>query len=320
MLNQPEYLDLIVRYLNNPQDEKLHAEIISFCAESKSNESYFKDIERVWKLSSKSARLDHLKEEEAVASFQKALKRISGRPASFAKWMSAVAATILLAATCYWWFDKRNDVELLSLKTDSNIDSVKLADGSTVILAENTIVSYPKVFSGASREIFLRKGRAFFNVTKDPQHPFSITMGESKVSVLGTSFNIDYSPGKIDLDVKTGKVIFSPYSNGASSILTAGQALTYSIQKREFTTRLSQNADSWLTHELIFVDTPLGEVCKQLSHYYHKNIKLEANHQVIEKFNAKFQNNSLDEILDVLKATYNVKIKETKDHITLTTF
>jgi len=319
MPNQPEYLDLIVRYLNNPQDEKLHAEIISFCAESKSNESYFRDIERVWKLSSKSARLDLLDERQAVANFHKALNSVSGRPVKLVKWLSGIAATILLAATCYWWFDKKNTSALLSLNTANNIDSVKLADGSTVILAEHTTLSYPKLFSGSSREIILRKGRAFFNVTKDPQHPFSITMGESKVSVLGTSFNIDYSPGKIDLDVKTGKVIFSPYSNGASSILTAGQALTYSIQKREFTTRLSQNADAWLTKELVFVDTPLGEVCKQLSHYYGKNIQLEANHQFVEKFNAKFQNNNLNEVLEVLKATYNIKVKETKDNITLTT-
>ncbi|WP_231427902.1 FecR family protein [Pedobacter sp. Leaf250] len=319
MLNQPEYLDLIVRYLNNPQDEKLHSDIVSFCAESKSNASYFKDVERIWNLSSQSGRLNHLNEKEAVANFHQALKKASSRSTNLIKWLSGVAATILLAGSLYWLLELRNTVEIISLKTTSSIDSVRLADGSAVVLANHTVVKYPKVFKGSSREIFLSKGKAFFKVTKDPQHPFQIIMGESKVSVLGTSFNIDYSPSKIDLDVKTGKVIFSPYSNGASSILTAGQALTYNIQKREFTTRLSQNADSWLTKELVFVDTPLGEVCKQLSHYYSKNIKLEANHQFVEKFNAKFEKNSLNEVLEVLKATYNLKLRETKDNIILTT-
>jgi len=319
MLNQTEYLNLIVRYLNNPQDEELHSEINSFCAESSSNESYFKEVERIWNLSSKSSRLNDINEKESAVRFKAALKSISHRPSNVLKWLSGVAATILLVGSFYWFYNTRTSTDLLSIETKAYKDSVVLADGSKVILAENTIVKYPKVFNSVSREIYLNKGRAFFKVAKDPKHPFSVTMGESKVSVLGTSFNIDYSPSKIDLDVKTGRVIFSPYVDGASSILTAGQALTYTINDKQFTTRISQNADSWITNELVFVDTPLEEVCKQLSHYYNKNIKLEADRQLIEKFNARFKDNSLNEVLEVLKATYNLKVKETKDKIILKT-
>lgn len=319
MLNQPEYLDLIVRYLNNPEDEILHAQIISFCAESKSNESYFKDVERIWKLSSSSARLDLLNEKQSVANFRRALNKISGTKFHTLKWLSGVAATILLVSTIYLVFNKANHADLLSLTTGSNIDSVKLSDGSTVILAENTIVKYPKVFNLESREIYLSKGKAFFKVTKDPKHPFSVTMGNSKVSVLGTSFNIDYSPNKINLDVKTGRVMFSPYLNGATSILIAGQALTFSIEKKQFTTRESQNADSWLTKELIFIDTPLEDVCDQLSELYQIQINLKNNQALVKKFNANFKGNTLDEVLEVLKETYGLKIIKNKDSIILRT-
>lgn len=319
MLNQPEYLDLIVRYLNNLEDEILHAQITSFCAESKRNESYFKEVERIWKLSSSSARLNLLNEKQSVENFRIALNKISGTKSYTLKWLTGVAATILLISTIYLVFNKVHRPDLLSLTTGNNIDSVKLSDGSIVVLAENTIVKYPKVFSSKSREIYLCKGRAFFRVAKDPKHPFSVTMGDSKVSVLGTSFNIDYSPSKINLDVKTGRVMFSPYLNGTTSILTAGQALTYSIQKREFTARASQNADSWLTKELVFVDMPLEDVCNQLSDYYKIAIKLESKQELVKKFNANFKGNSLEEVLEVLKETYGLKIKKTKDNIILKT-
>ncbi|KQN38206.1 hypothetical protein ASE92_01865 [Pedobacter sp. Leaf41] len=319
MLNQPEYLDLIVRYLNNPQDEKLHSAIISFCAESESNQSYFKEVERVWNLSSKAVRLKEVNEKKSLESFKLALKKISHQPTFRIKWLSGIAATILLAVSCYWVYTLNRPLELLSFETKNDIDSLFLSDGSKLILAENTIIKYPKAFDGNSRNIYLTKGRAFLQIVKDPKHPFSVIMGESKVSVLGTSFNLDYSPVKIDLDVKTGKVIFSPYQKGTSSILTAGQALTYRILDKQFTTRISQNSDSWITKQLIFVDTPLEEVCKQLGHYYKTDIKLITNHQLVEKFNAKFENNSLNEVLEVLKATYSLKIKETKDTIILQT-
>lgn len=320
MLNEPEYLDLIVRYLNDPQDEYALSELNSFCAKSPENEYYFMEVERIWNLSSKAAKLNGLDYNGSEIRFKKALKQITNHSLNYLKWLGAVAATILIAGIGFIIYNHQNSPIFLIKATLANqVDSIILADGSKVIMAENTILKYPKTFNDSAREVYLSKGKAFFKITKDPKHPFSITMGLSKVSVLGTSFNLDFNQDKIDLDVKTGRVIFSPYLNGASSILTAGQALSYQIKEREFTTRLSQNADSWLTNELVFVDTPLEDVCKQLSNHYHTNIKLETNQQFVKKLNATFKQNSLDTILEVLKETYGLNIKKTKENIILKT-
>lgn len=320
MLNEPEYLDLIVQYLNNPQDENLHRAVETFRTESADQEKYFFEIEKIWNLSNKSSRLDGVNKKQAEQHFRHALRNITPNSFSLMKWVSSVAATILVVGIGYWFYNSANSSTLITKQTFANQqDSVMLVDGSKIILAANSKIKYPKAFNSDSREIYLSKGRAFFKIAKDPKHPFRVLMGESKVSVLGTSFNIDYSQSKIDLDVKTGRVIFSPYQNGTSSILTAGQALTYNIQKREFTARLSQNSDSWLTNELVFVDTPLEDVCKQLSDYYKTDIKLETNQQMVKKLNATFKHNSLNEVLEVLKVTYGLTIQRNKENVILKT-
>lgn len=143
-------------------------------------------------------------------------------------------------------------------------------------------------------------------------------MNKSDVTVLGTSFNIKVSSVQIDLSVKTGRVMFSPFQNGSKSILSEGQAITYDSEKGEIVAKTAQNADAWLTKELTFVDTPLEEVCKQLSAYYHADIKLQ-NNKRNKKLNATFKNQTLAQVLEVLNETYNIKIKKEKDQITLIT-
>lgn len=320
MLNQPEYLDLIVRYLNNPQDENIRTAIHAYRSTSAAHEAYFHEIERVWHLSAKSAAVNSIDTKQAEANFKRELKKRSYKPFTGFIWFRNIAATLVLLGGAYWLYSLSQKPVYLTLQTGAHQkDSVLLIDGSKVILAENSSIKYPKKFAASSREIYLAKGKAFFKIAKDPKHPFSVLMGQSKVKVLGTSFNINYSPSKIDLDVKTGRVLFSPYTNGTSSILIAGQALSYSISNKQFTTRVSQNADAWLTNELVFVDTPLEEVCKQLSEHYQKNILLETNQPLVKKFNATFKGNSLAEVLAVLKETYGFKITTNRDTITLKT-
>ncbi|MCY1514907.1 hypothetical protein D9M68_494730 [compost metagenome] len=144
-------------------------------------------------------------------------------------------------------------------------------------------------------------------------------MNTSNVTVLGTSFNIKLSDSTIVLGVMTGRVLFSPYKDGVSSLLTAGQALTYDKVRKEFTAKGIQNEDAWLTRKLVFVDTPLEEVCKQLSAYYGVEIRLQDNFHTSKKLNANFKDQQLDEVLDVLKEMYNIDIHKERNQINLIT-
>jgi len=320
MLQNNESLDLISRYLNNPVDEFLQAEISKFCAESAENEAYFLEIEKIWNQSAAASVLETIDEKSAIKQFKKTLKAQTSTTPIFGAWFKAIAASVLLFIAGYLLYSQNTDPNYLIKTTAKNqIDSVKLADGSVIILSENTELKYPEEFDSDTREVFLSKGQAFFKIARDINHPFKVSMHKSDVEVLGTSFNIKLANKKIELGVKTGKVLFSPYKGGATSILTAGQALSYDIEKKELITKTAQNDDSWLTKELVFVDMPLDEVCKQLTEYYGVVIKLKDQKHAIKKLNAKFQNQSLNDVLIVLNETYNITIKRENNQINLIT-
>jgi transmembrane sensor len=67
--------------------------------------------------------------------------------------------------------------------------SVTLPDGSKVWLNDSSRLSYPTFFSGAYREVALT-GEAYFEVAKNPAHPFHVKVNDLTVIVLGTNFTI----------------------------------------------------------------------------------------------------------------------------------
>ncbi len=315
-----ESLESISRYLNNPTNPELKKYITEFRSASEENNNYFLEIEEIWNSSVPASRLEGISASESAKKLRKNLIAHTVPSLGYITWFRSVAATILLAVIGYWFYSQSTELKYLVKRTAENhVDSVKLVDGSTVILAGNSELKYPDKFESETREVLLTKGQAFFKITKDVNHPFKVTINKSNVVVLGTSFNIKLSEAKIELGVKTGRVLFSPYQGEATSILSAGQAISYDVQKRELVSKTSQNKDAWLTKELIFVDTPLEDVCEQLSSYYGTVIKLKNNKPSVKKLNANFKNQSLNDVLIILNETYNIKISKENNQINLIT-
>lgn len=320
MLDNSESLALITKYLNNPANQELQSALHEFRSAAVENDQYFLEVERIYLKSSLAGRLAGIDQKRSVRKFKQHLTRNVQTRTSYLVWFSRIAASILIIASSYWLYHEHTKIDYIVKTTSKNqIDSVTLKDGSVIILAENSELKYPINFGSAKREIMLLRGKGFFKIAKDPQHPFKVIINKSDVEVLGTTFNIRLGKNTIDLSVKTGRVLFTPYKDGAASMLTNGQAISYNIDKKEFLTKNAQNGDAWLTKELIFVDTPLEDVCEQLSDYYNIRIKLQDKKQGSEKLNAKFINQSLDDVLLVLNETYNIKINKEKNQINLIT-
>ena len=67
---------------------------------------------------------------------------------------------------------------------------VVLADGTRVWLNASSSLHYPLVFGNGKRVVELT-GEGYFEVAKDPAHPFEVQVGSSTVQVLGTHFNVN---------------------------------------------------------------------------------------------------------------------------------
>lgn len=66
---------------------------------------------------------------------------------------------------------------------------LQLSDGSKVWLNANTRLHYPTHFMKEQRIVEL-EGEAYFEVKKDPLHPFIVQTSQATIQVYGTSFNV----------------------------------------------------------------------------------------------------------------------------------
>ncbi len=227
----------------------------------------------------------------------------------------SVAASILLViglSFLYFNTDIIINNKLQSYYSDESVREINLPDGSTVWLNSNSTLSLPENFSSKHRKLFL-KGEAFFEVHKDKDNSFRVFAGNSITEVLGTSFNIksDTITGNTDLMVNSGKVAFySKSDKGNKTILAPGESAVFNDKENNITMvqNPNLNAFSWKTGILKFYNTPITEVCKDLSKYFKKEIT--CNIQDTEmKLTGTFYNDSLEEILTTIKITLDTEIK-----------
>tara|TARA_R110000868_G_scaffold168193_1_gene402819 strand:- start:14087 stop:15250 length:1164 start_codon:yes stop_codon:yes gene_type:complete len=189
---------------------------------------------------------------------------------------------------------------------------VILSDGTNVHLNAGTSLKYPTRFSkGQNREVFL-KGEAFFNVTKDAKHPFTVHSEALNVKVLGTQFNISSYPEDTETDVVLveGSVnLFTEHDLHNSLLLSPGYKGSY--DKKE--TSLSKSAvvtniyTSWVDGELVFRNITFDNILKKMERHYNVEIKNRNSELSNEKFNASFRNEPIEKILDYFKITYQIE-------------
>lgn len=204
--------------------------------------------------------------------------------------------------------------------------SFDLPDGTSVELNRNTTVKYPDHFAGNSREISIF-GEAFFEVAPDREMPFIIHASGLDIKVVGTSFNVDARPGSdlIRVTVNTGKVLVYPSGTpelkveNAGLLLSAGEMATYSPETGHI--QRSANDDlnvlSWKTGILTFRESRLADVLKALENKYETRFVVDKPEVLNQRLTARFENESLDNVLETLSLIFNVSVEKKDQSIVL---
>lgn len=168
---------------------------------------------------------------------------------------------------------------------------VSLPDGSTVTLSANSKLSYnPALNQAAERTVYL-SGEAFFEVRRDPAHPFLVYANGTVTKVLGTSFRINAYENRPDVtvQVRTGRVsvfsstratdpgtLFRQLENGIvltpnqQVVLTPSETLVKSIVPRPVL--LHPEADRAGT---VYTDVPLSQILQKLEASYGLEINYD---------------------------------------------
>lgn len=229
---------------------------------------------------------------------------------------SILLATILGTAGYFVGFRQHKPAVYSEIITNNNqvVNGITLPDGSVVTLNSNSKLTFPRSFSGNTREVSI-SGEAFFEVKPDASRAFVITAGNAQIKVLGTSFNVCAYPDEetVDVVVETGKVqvTFAAAQTTANNlILTPGEKGTFS--NKDITLEKSVNADrnisAWRTRQFVFDETPISDVVAALEKVYFANIQIVDPAINTLVLTASFDDQPVDFILDVIRLTFNLEL------------
>lgn len=227
-------------------------------------------------------------------------------------WLAIAAVLVLLfgAATIFEFLKKEN-LDWQEIEARNEIKLVNLEDGSTVKLHPNSILRYPKVFGEEERLVELQ-GEGFFEISKNKSKPFVVETEMERITVLGTSFNVR-SPIKnnqTSVFVLTGKVSFES-KEGKGIVLLPGEEGKYNRLEKKLVKKANvlPNAISWLSHELVFNDSPLEEAIEEIQHYF--NIEIDISELDIKDclLTAQFKDQNIETVLETLELTFNLNVE-----------
>ncbi|WP_349663492.1 FecR family protein [Cellulophaga lytica] len=231
---------------------------------------------------------------------------------------AAIAVTILTLGGILLSTYKTNQPSFVTVNTGAAIDSVFLADGSTIYLAPGSSFSYPNTFTNTTREVNLIKGNAFFNIAKNPSKPFIINSGELVTKVLGTSFHIGLQKKESKVSVVTGKVQVN-YKNNQQQLVSGQEAVATnnSLRKQKSSVLMTSN---WYTKDLNLTEVSLKETLDLLEIKYNVKSAIK-NEDVLALKITLFikQNATLNEIVEQLNYITNLKLLYENEIITLKT-
>ena len=331
METNQNHIDLIVKYLSG---DITHDEIIKFeswIGERTANRNLFNEYKKVWESLGKVADVAGIDVQEEWKKLKGKMdvpgsgRIIRHRPAverNFSFWLTRIAAIIItgLFMSVTVILINRN-TRYVSCATETNTMIAQLPDGSQVTLNTGSSLKYQIKFRKDQRKVELT-GEAYFEVLPDQSRPFIVNTDKIEIKVLGTSFlvNAYKNYDRIEVVVNTGQVAVTKEGEITERlILKSGNRGIFN--KSDQSLKLFVNEDpnflSWKTRQFIFDDKSLEEIVITINKIYNSNILINGDSLKEKRVTTSFNNQSLDAILNVLKATLDLDIRENNGEIML---
>jgi len=252
----------------------------------------------------------------------------------------AAAAAILICSTVAMILfikpDEKNGISEVKVPM-GGMSSVQLPDGSTIILNAGSTLTYKNSFDSRHREVVL-SGEAFFDIVKDPAHPFVVLTPKIRIKVLGTRFNVKAYPGDkiteasllrgiIELTVLKNpdrQIIMKPSekltllnedrkgpirNEGAISDTVIKAVLELGTIHQTLKDSLPAEA-IWIDNKVVFDGTEFSEVAKMMERKYNAKIIFKRDELKKIIMSGKFENVTLDKAMKQLQliANFNYQI------------
>ncbi|HSZ31777.1 MAG TPA: FecR domain-containing protein, partial [Puia sp.] len=150
-----------------------------------------------------------------------------------------------------------------------------LPDGTKVWLNSASSITYPTAFSGNQRFV-KTTGEVYFEVVHNASMPFVVKVGNTVITDLGTSFNINAykEEGSITTTLLQGSIKI--FVGSKTDILFSGQQEMTSVEGKSVTIKNNVDIDkvmAWKNGKLSFADVSVRQLMTEISRWYDVDIE-----------------------------------------------
>ncbi|MEQ9425600.1 MAG: FecR domain-containing protein [Cyclobacteriaceae bacterium] len=312
--------ELIFKYLSGDCSEQEVSIIERWINDSPDNQKEFNHLQTIWE----KGEIAHLepnidlawnkvKNQTLEPKLKVAFKSSRGGLTRL-HWLSGIAASIILIAVAVFSVINTSE-DWKKLPVSNQINTLhELPDGSRVWLKNDAKLSY--YFTDDTRSLRL-SGEAYFDVRKNSKQPFIVSLGAADITVVGTSFYAKSELNKsYQVSVTSGVVVFTDSEDEDKSVtLKANEEALLELSTNNIIIRKIEDPNllTWQSGEFVFNKTPLSIVISQLAEYYNVEINLENDDLGNCLITSKFNNQSVDEVLDIIGRLLSAELIQTEE-------
>ena len=200
-------------------------------------------------------------------------------------------------------------------------DSVRLGDGTRVVLGPDSRLTVPADYGKAGRSVELR-GDGFFDVAHDAAKPFAVRVGQAVVEDIGTVFSVESDDAAAtSVSVVTGSVRLRQAQSGPTSgvVLAAGDRGSIDESGRASAQQhVVRDEDvAWTRGQLVFRDAPLSRVANELRRWYGVTLRVNDSALLNTPVSTSFAGEPADRVLNIIGLTLGARVQRQGDTATL---
>ena len=233
-------------------------------------------------------------------------------------WYPAVAAVLVVAigvGVAFWLMRPPVQADVYATQV-GGLETVTLRDGSGVTLNTATRIQFE--LRAHERRIELRSGEAYFTVSKDPQRPFVVEVGDKRVVALGTQFAVRREGTEVRVVVTEGSVNLQGDRSERLEFGSVARTRGPDILIRKEREDDLQALVGWRDGRLTFRDTTLAEAVAELNRYNVRQIEIGDSQVGALRVSGTFRPTHYEAFVRLLREGYAIRVADRSDKIILT--
>lgn len=269
-----------------------------------------------WRLEAAWNRADRIRAARGAGG-NRLMQAMSGRftPMLFRAAAAALVVGIVGTSAFYAMQPKERSYET----TVGGHETLTLGDGTKVELNTDTRVRV----SQDRRKVWLDRGEAYFDVVHDAAHPFTVMVGDHRVTDLGTKFLVRQNANHVEVSLFEGSAQLDTtgdWSKKHATTLLPGDvaiATANSISVMKKPEKVLTSELGWRRGVLIFRHASLAEAAAEFNRYNRRQLVIEDRAAAKLTIDGTFQADNIDDFTRLAQLVLGVRVENRGSEIAI---